>query len=239
MTERGQSHVVGVVLLLGITTVALGGLATVVGGIIDGQTATADERRVAEAFDNGLRPVEQTGPDRVDVRFSEGRLTTVQREIRILNDTGVRREVDAGGLVYTSGRSRVGFVGGAIVRGPPKRAWLVRGPPVTVTRDTDTLVVGAVALAAQNVSVSGTGGVTARLRTNVTHARTRLPTGAYRIAIETATPDPFVRHLRDRGLAVERSDIDGDGVPSVVASVEGRQELVLVVHRMNVEVASG
>jgi len=236
---RAQSHVVGVVLLLGITTIALGGLTTVVGEIIDGQTATADERRVANALDSEFRPVEETGPNRVDVRFSEGRLATVERELRVLTDSGVRREIAIGGLVYTSGTNRVGFVGGAITRGKPGNAWLVRGPPVTVTRDNDTLVVGAVTLGEQGAAVGGSGGVTARLRTNVTHERTALPRADYRIAVETATPEPLARYLRDRGLATTRRDIDGDGVPSVVAGVEGQQELQLVVHRTNTEVAGG
>ncbi|PSP83836.1 type IV pilin [Halobacteriales archaeon QS_6_64_34] len=239
MNGRAQSHVVGVVLLLGITTIALGGLTTVVGEIIDGQTATADERRVANALDSELRPVKETGPNRVDVRFSEGRLATVERELRVLTDSGVRREIAIGGLVYTSGTNRVGFVGGAITRGKPGNAWLVRGPPVTVTRDNDTLVVGAVTLGEQGAAVGGSGGVTARLRTNVTHERTALPRADYRIAVETATPEPLARHLRDRGLATTRRDIDGDGVPSVVAGVEGQQELQLVVHRTNTEVAGG
>ncbi|MDS0280966.1 DUF7289 family protein [Haloarcula onubensis] len=239
MSVRGQSHVVGIVLLLGITTVALGGLTTVVGDVIDGQTATADERRVANALDSGLRPVEGTGPNRVDVRFSEGKLSTVDRQLRILNASGVRRELDVGGLVYTSGANRVGFVGGAITRGPPGNAWPVRGPPVTVTRDNDTLLVGAVRLGANGTTVSGSGGVTARLRTNVTHDRTALPRADYRVAVETATPEPLARQLRERGLATTTRDIDGDGVPSVVAGVRGRQELQLVVHRTNTEVTGG
>ena len=236
---RAQSHVVGVVLLLGITTIALGGLTTVVGEIIDGQTATADERRVANALDSEFRPVEGTGPNRVDVRFSEGRLATVERELRVLNASGVRREIAIGGLVYTSGANRVGLVGGAITRGKPGNAWLVRGPPVTVTRDNETLVVGAVRLGEQDAAVGGSGGVTARLRTNVTHDRTTLPRADYRIAVETATPEPLARYLHERGLSTTTTDIDGDGVPSVVASVRGQQELRLVVHRTNTEVAGG
>jgi len=237
--RRGQSHVVGVVLLLGITTIALGGLTTVVGSIVDGQTATADERRVASALDNELRPVEQTGHNRVRLQFTEGRLYTVERELRILRPSGIEREIAIGGLVYTAGSSRVSFVGGAIVRGQPGNAWTVRSPPVTVTRDNSTLVVGAVTLNESGSSVSGSGGVTARLRTNVTHDHERLTPADYRIAIETATPDPVARELRSRGVETTVTDIDDDGVPSVVAGVDGQQELQLVVHRMQTEVASG
>lgn len=239
MSVRGQSHVVGIVLLLGITTVALGGLTTVVGDVIDGQTATADERRVASTLDSQLRPVEGTGPNRALVRFSEGQLGTVDRQFRVLTDSGVQRRLDTGGLVYTSAANRVGFVGGAVVRGEPGSAWSVRGPPVTVTRDNGTLVVGAVALGASETVVSGTGGVTARLRTNVTHDRTQFPEANYRVAIETATPDALARYLHDREIATTTRDIDGDGVPSVVASVRGRQTLQLVVHRMHAEVGDG
>lgn len=239
MRRRGQSHVVGVVLLLGITTVALGGLTTVVGTIIDGQTGAADERRVASAFDSQLRPVEGTGPNRVQVRFSDGQLRTVDRQLRILEPDGTQRRIDTGGLVYSSGPNRAAFVGGSVVRGTPGNAWLVRDPPVTVSRDNSTLVVGAVSLGASGQSVSGSGGVTARLRTNVTHERVRLPRADYRIAIETATPDPFARQLSDRGMSTDTADIDGDGVPSVVVRVEGEQSVQLVVHRMRTEVNGG
>lgn len=239
MTRRGQSHVVGIVLLLGITTVALGGLATVVGGIVDGQTAAADEARVANSFDSGLRPLEQTGPNDLRVEFTEGRLRTVDREFRLLTGGGTERAFDIGGLVYTTGSRRVSFVGGAIVRGQPGNAQLVRGPPLTVTRDESALVVGAVTLGERGAAVSGSGGVSARLRTNVTHRHESLPTANYRLAIETATPGPLRRQLRDRGLSTTTTDIDGDGVPSVVASVEGQQRVELVVHEMNTEVANG
>lgn len=239
MSPRGQSHVVGVVLLLGITAIALGGLTAVVGGIVDSQTARADEARVANTLDDGLRPVEERGHDELAVRFTAGRLSTVERQFRILRTTGVEREVDIGGLVYTSGANRVGFVGGAVVRGRPGNAWTVRGPPLTVTRDNSTLVVGAVALGERGASVSGEGGVTARLRTNVTHSHRTLPRGNYRLAVETATPEPVARTLRDRGFDTTVADLDGDGVPSVVAGVEGRQAIELVVHAVNLEVNGG
>lgn len=236
---RAQSHVVGIVLLLGITTIALGGLTAVVGSVVEGQTAAADEARVANTLDSDLRPVERTGPGELRVQFTEGRLATVDRELRILNATATVRTIDIGGLVYTSGSSRVAYVGGAVVRGRPGNAWLVSAPPVTVTRDNSTLVVGAVRLNASGQSVGGSGGVTARLRTNVSHRHTHLASDDYRIAIETATPEPLARALEDRGAATGVADLDGDGVDSVVASVSGQQELELVVHGTNLEVADG
>lgn len=239
MNRRGQSHVVGIVLLLGITTMALGGLTAVVGSIVDGQTANADEARVVNTFDNELRPVEDTGHDELTVQFSEGRLYTVERQLRILNTTGVERELDIGGLVYTSGSNRASFVGGAVVRGQPGNAWTLRGPPLTVTRDNSTLVVSAVATGEQGATVSGRGGVTARLRLNVSHTHRSQSAKNYRIAYETATPEPVRRNLQQRGLDTTVTDLDKDGVPSVVAGVEGQQQLELVVHAMDLEVNGG
>jgi hypothetical protein len=236
--SRGQSHVVGVVLLLGVTVVALGGLTATVGSVVDGQTAAADAARVADAFETDLRPVEQTGHYTTRVRFTEGRLTTVDRDLRVLNASGVVETVPVGGLVYTAGTARTAFVGGAVVRGPPGSGWLVRDPPVTVTQHNGTLVVGAPRVNASGQTVAGTD-VAARLRTNVTHARQRLPRDDYRFAIETATPGALARHFERLDMTTRTRDLDGDGVPSLVVGVGGQETVYLVVHDMHTEVAHG
>lgn len=234
-----QSHVVGVVLLLGLTVVALGGLTTVVGSVVDGHTATADETRVARTFETKLRPVEQTGHRTARVRFTEGRLTTTDRELRVRNGSGVRRVVDVDGLLYESGDSRVAFVSGSVVRGTRGNAWLERRLPVTATRDDTALIVGAPVLNESGASVSGTGGVTARVRVNVSHSRETLPADNYSVAVETATPRPLAESLQRVGATTHRTDLDGDGVPSVVARFPGRRRLYLVVHDMRTEVDGG
>ncbi|MFC7075623.1 DUF7289 family protein [Haloarcula halophila] len=236
--RRAQSHVVGVVLLLGLTHVALGGLTATVGSIVDGQTATADATRVADAFQNGLEPSERTGQGTTQLRFTDGHVGSAERELRVLNASGVVRVVPIDALVYTTSGARTAFVGGAVVRGRPDEAWLVREPSLTVTRTKDTLVVGAPRLNASGGAVAGDT-VTARLRTNVSHTRERFPRADYRIAIETATPEAFGRYFRQLGLATRTRDIDGDGTPSVVASVGGRETVYLVVHDMRTEVAHG
>ncbi|WP_254273520.1 DUF7289 family protein [Haloarcula marina] len=236
---RGQSHVVGVVLLLGITAVSLGGLTAVVGTVVDGQTAAADEARVASAFDDGLRPSEQTGPNRVRVQFTEGRLTTVDRDLRIWSGAPLVYHAEIDGLVYTSGESRASFVGGSVVSGPPGSAALVRGPPITVTRDDSTVVLGVATLNESGVSVGGRGGVSATIRTNVTHDHRQLASDDYAIAVETATPVPLSRHFERVGARTRVRDIDGDGVPSVVVTTTGQQTIELVVHEMHTEVGSG
>ncbi|MFC6975490.1 type IV pilin [Halomicroarcula sp. GCM10025709] len=236
--RRAQSHVVGVVLLLGLTVLALGGLTATVGTVIDGQTATADATRVADTFRNGLEPVAQTGPGTTRVQFTDGRLTTAQRDLRVLNGSGVVRVVRIDALIYTAGGARAAFVAGAVTRGQPGEGWLVSDPPVTVTRTNDTLVVGAPRVNASGGAVAGDA-VTARVRTNVTHTRERLPSDDYRVAIETRTPEAFGRYFRRIGLSTTIRDIDGDGTPSVVASVGGRETVYLIGHDMRTEVAHG
>ncbi|MFU1780138.1 type IV pilin [Haloarcula japonica] len=234
-----QSHVVGVVLLLGLTVVALGGLTAVVGTVVDGHTATADEARVANTFETAFRPVERTGHQTARVRFTEGQLTTVERELRVRNDSGVQRTVSIDAVMYDSGDSRVRFLAGSVVRGTAGNAWLETDPPVTATRDDTAVIVGAPLVNASGGTVSGTGGVSARIRQNVSHERERLPPDNYSVAIETETPRPFTEYFQRVGATTRVRDIDGDGVQSVVATFQGRQTLYLVRHDMRTEVGHG
>jgi hypothetical protein len=84
------------------------------------------------------------------------------------------------------------------------------------------------------VAVSGTGATT--LRTNVTHARTDLGRGTFAVAVETATPGPLASWFEARGATARVEDVDGDGVPSVVARFDGERRTYLVVHDLNLEV---
>jgi len=231
--RRAQSHVVGVVLLLGLTTVALGGLTATVGGIVDDQTSQADATRVASDFEDALRPVETTGPRRGSVNFAEGRLSVVDRDLRILDEDGVRATVETNALVFESGDRRVSAVSGAIVRGRRGNAWVERDPPVTA--GPDVLVVGAPRLG-DGRTVAGNGGQTVPLHTNVTHERTDLGEGSYRIAVETSTPGPFERYAADLNATTTVRDVDGDGTPSVVFDFAGTRVAYLVVHEMRLEV---
>lgn len=226
-------------LLLGLTVVALGGLTAVVGTVVDGHTATADEARVANTFETTFRPVEQTGHQTARVRFTEGRLTTVRRELRVRNDSGVQRTVPVDAVVYESGDSSVRFLAGSVVRGTAENAWLESDPPVTATRDDTAVIVGAPLVNASGGTVSGTGGVSADIRQNVSHERERLPPDNYSVAIETETPRPFTEYFQRVGATTQVKDIDGDGVQSVVATFPGRRTLYLVRHDMRTEVGHG
>jgi hypothetical protein len=233
---RAQSHVVGVALLLGITVVALGGLTLAVGALVESGTASADAARVADELDAALRPVETTGHRTGAVRFAGGRLRSVDRQVRLLENGSVVESHSVGALVYETGDRRVAFLSGAVVRGGRGGAWLVSEPPVTASERNAVLVAGVARLGTGDVAVAGSGPTTAWLRTNVSHARTDLGDGNYGLAVETATPRPFERYFADQNASVARADLDGDGVGSVVATYAGRRRGYLVVHDLSLEV---
>lgn len=238
-TGRAQSSVVGVALLLGATVVALGVLTASIGTLVDGQAARSDAERVAADFEGGLRPVETTGHRASEVRFADGDLRTVKRELRVLDGSGVvQKRIAVGALVYEHGEHRVTSVAGAVVRSRGETAWLVSEPPIAGSKSTGVLVVGAAKLNASDVAVGGSR-TTVHLESNVSHERTAFSTGRYGVAVETETPAVFERYFEERGASVSRRHYDSDGVPSVVASFPGRRRAYLVVHDMRLEVDSG
>jgi len=239
---RGQSSVVGVALLLGATVVALGVLTASVGTVIEGHAGRTDADRVARGFEEGLRPVETTGHRTATVRFTDGRLSTAERDLHVLRGGAVNGTVVAnvpvGALVYDRGDRWVRRVAGAVVRGREDAAWGVAPPPVVGSESSGVLVVGAARLNASG-AVGGED-VTATLETNVSHDRRSLGTGEFSVAIETTAPDALAPLLRDRGAtAIDRRDVDGDGHASVVATFNGTRRGHLVVHDMRLEVTDG
>lgn len=237
--NRGQSHVVGVALMLGISVLALGGLTVGIGEVIDAQTAHADTTRVADELDSALQPVERTGPHTARVQFADGNLRTVERNLRVFRNGSLVAERSVDALVFSSDDRRVAFLAGAIVRGKSGGEWLTSTPPITASERTDVLVVGASVLGAGDVAVSGSGGTTVRLKTNVTHERRDLGTGRYEVAIETTTPDAFDSYFADQNASLARRDIDGDGVESTVATYSGTRRGYLVTHNLSLEVGDG
>ncbi|MFC5970925.1 type IV pilin [Halomarina salina] len=234
-TDRAQSHVVGVVLLLGVTVIAMGALTATVGTVVEQNAAAADADRVANDLDAALDPVEATGRHRGHVSFADGRLSAASRDLRLLDDDGVVQHVETDALVFEAGRNRIAFVAGAIVRGRPGSASLRDPPLVTASRgDGGVLVVGAPRVGDPN-AVGGER-VSLTLATNVSHERFDHGDGHWRVAIETTTPGPFARWFDETGATVERRDIDDDGVTSVVASYDGERSAYLVVHTLRTEV---
>lgn len=235
---RGQANVVGVALLVGITVVALGALTASVGTVVEENAARADAQRVAEALDDAIAPVETTGRHRGRVSFADGRLHSVERDVRIMDATGVVERISAGGLIFETGDRRVAAVAGAVVRGRGKGAGVHAPPPITATDGAGVLVVGVARTGGTHVDVAGSD-VRLTLRTTVDHSRTDLGNGTYRVAVETATPVPWERFFERRNATVTRKELDGDGVESVVASFPGERRAYLVVHDLDLEVGRG
>lgn len=235
--KRGQSHVVGVALMLAVTVVALGTITAGIGAVFDAHAANADAQRVADDLAAAIQPVETTGPRVGAVSFSDGRLETVSRDLRVVRDGSLVANVPVDALVFTAGDHRVAAVSGAIVRGRPGGAWLRRDPPIVGSPGEGVLAIGAATLNASDVSVSGTGRT--QLETDVTHARAMLGRGEYEIQLETSTPEAFVTFFEEANASVAQRDVDGDGVPSVIATYPGNRTAYLVVHDMRLEVTDG
>jgi hypothetical protein len=235
---RGQSHVVGVALMLGLTVAALGTLTAGVGTVLQSQAAAADASQVAGDLDTALDETAH-GYHSGRVHFSEGSLSTADRSVRVLRNGSVASEVDAGGLVFESGDRRTAYLAGAVVRGQGGAAWLTEAPSVTSSERNDVVVVGVPRLGADGVGVGGTAGTAVTLETNVSHSRVDLGRGQFAVAVETATPDPLARHFREANATVSRQDFDDDGTPSVVARYPGRRQGYLVVHDLALEVGNG
>lgn len=232
--NRGQSNVVGVALLLGIAVVSMGALTASVGVMVDSTASEADAERVAADLETALEPVGATGIRRGTVRFGEGSIGHVDRELEVRADGAVVDRVAVDALEFESGDRRVAFHAGAVVRGTGERAWIERPPPISI--DEDVLVVGAARLGDDVQSVGGRGGVTATVTTDVSHDRRSLGEATFAVAVETTAPDAWTRQFRDLGATVERED---GSPPVVVATFEGERTGYLVVHDLDAEVRAG
>lgn len=222
-------------ILLAATMLSLALLTASVGVVIEGSAAEADAGRVATDLESSLDAVAATGVRRGRVSFTSGHLRVAPRTVRVLNSSGVVQREDVGALVFTAGQTRTAYVAGMIVRGGPGGARRVVDPPVSASAA--VVIVGVVRLGASpGDAVGGDRPTTVPLRTNVTHERRVLGTGEYRLAVETATPEPWERFFRDQGAAATRRDFDGDGLESVVGRYPGTRSGYVVVHDLALEV---
>jgi flagellin-like protein len=234
--RRAQSNVVGVAILLGVTVVALGALTASVGTVVDQHAAASDTRRVASDLDDALEPVETTGVHRGDVAFTDGELDVVEREVRVLNTSGVVATVDANAVRFSAGSRGVTYLAGSLLVSGD--GWATTRNPVAVAADPDVLVVSVPALRGDvSLAASGGGhGVTRTVRSNVTHHRRLLGDAGYRVAVETEHVDAVADQFEAKGATTTTRDFDGDGVASVVASFDGVRTGYLVVHETEVSV---
>ncbi len=202
--RRAQSHVVGVVLLLGITTVSMAALAASAGVVLDSTAANADATRAAGA----LSELAADGEARIDL--ADARLHTVEREVRI-GDATNWTVVHTGALAYDNGERGARLLAGAVQRGD---RGFERDP--ALGRGNDRLVLSVVALRGE-IDRSGSG--TVWLDAAIERHRRTLE-GADTVAVETNHTGPWELAFERAGGEVDVRDIDGDGTPSVVASFD-------------------
>ena len=233
--RRGQSNVVGVAILLGVTVVALGALTASVGTVVDQHAAASDTRRVAGDLDDALEPVETTGVHRGDVAFTDGELDLVERQVRVLNTSGVAATVDANALRFSAGSREATYLAGSVLVAGDD--WARARSPLAVAADPDVLVVSVPALRGNvSLAASGGSGVTRTVRSNVSHHRRSLGEAGYRVAVETEYVDAVTGEFEEMGATTATRDFDGDGVRSVVAHFDGARTGYLVVHETEVTV---
>lgn len=234
--RRAQSNVVGVAILLGVTVIALGALTASVGTVVDQHAAASDTRRVAGDLDDALQPVETTGVHRGDVAFTDGELALLERQVRVLNTSGVVATVDANALRFSAGSREATYLAGSVL--VAGNGWARARSPLAVAADPGVLVVSVPALRGDiSVAASGSGsGVTRTIRSNVSHHRRSLGDAGYRVAVETEYTDAVAEQFESMGATATTRDFDGDGVQSVVASFDGVRTGYLVVHETEVTV---
>jgi hypothetical protein len=232
---RGQSHVVGVAILLGTTMVSLGLLTASVGVVLEDSAAGVGADRVASDLERSLEPVAATGENEGRVTFVDGRLRVVDRSFRVLNDSGPVYEDEVGALVFETGSTRVSFASGLIATDDASGATRRAEPPIAASEE--TLLIGVVRLNASGVEqISASATTTVPLRTTVDHERRSLADGPYRVAVETATPRPWERHFETTGANTTRRTFVGDDHESVVGHYDGNRRSYLIVHDLGLEV---
>lgn len=234
-SSRAQSSVVAVAVLLAATALAIGVLTASIGAVVSDRAAASDADRVAAAVADVTRPG-GPGPHHERLTVSGGTVETRPREVRLLNDSGVVHVVAADALVYRAGTHRVASVAGGLSVDAGGGAVLERGPGLAVGNE--TVVLGVTSLnGSVGLDVAEGSGARLSLRTDVAYERWTYPADEYRIAIETTSPAAWERHFEARGFETDRVDVDGDGVPSVVVVLDGR-DVDLVVRDLALEVGA-
>lgn len=232
--SRGQSNVVGVAVLIGLTLVSLGTLTAAVGTVVESNAAAANADRVANDLEAAIQPVEATGRHTGRLSFTDGQFRTVDRTVRLHDGTGwTAYAVD--GLEYESGSHRVLAVAGAVVRDYGGGARMYRDPPVAVS---DGVALFGIAVLDHDghQSVTTSEATTLSIATNVTHERQALGDGEFAIAIETDTPGAWERYFERIGADVERQSFEEDTHDSVVARFDEPRTGYVVRHTLDLEV---
>lgn len=232
--DRGQSNVIGVAVLIGLTMISLGTLTAAVGTVVESNAAAADADRVADDLEAAIQPVEATGRHTGRISFTDGVFRPIDRTVR-LHDGDSWTAYEADGVAYESGSHRVIAVAGAIVRDYGGGARMYRDPPFAVSAE---VALFGIALLERDRTrtVTADEATTLSLATTVSHEREALGDGEFAIAVETDAPGAWERYFERIGADVDRKTFDGDEHDSVVARFDGPRTGYLVRHTLELEV---
>ncbi len=231
-TSRGQSHVVGVALLLAITLISMSVLTMSVGTLIDAGQSRNEHERVGSALEQLHDPSSTENPS---LTTSVGTLSTASREISINSSTGANYRFDTTAISYSNGNHRVATLCGAVISGKPGAAWFRSTPRIFSPTAASVRLIRLTTITTSGFDrLQGTHSFTRR-QSSTHHSHENL---SGTLSIETATPGPFERHFRARGFATSRNDPDSDGIPSVSVSFTQERRTILMIRHITVEVLS-
>jgi flagellin-like protein len=154
-SNRAQSEVIGVVLLLGLTITAVGVTVALGSAAVSDVQSSADVQRIEGAMtqvDSKASLVAHGGSTSQRVRLDPSRNADVRVddeagvmriEVEAENGTGdvetVTRNVTLGAIVYEQGDERVAYQGGGVWRSNGDGSWMVSPPEFHYRGDTLTL----------------------------------------------------------------------------------------------------
>jgi hypothetical protein len=234
---RGQSAIIGVALLLGLTIVSVGVLTAGTGILVDEAAKGADAKRVADRMATAYNPSTLEGSATLSLALTGGQVSTAERRITVRRFGDVVAAFDTNVLQFEEGNHQVTVIGQAIVRGQAGRARFVRTPRLVTLFGSDgdrTLSISIVALAGR-IDQTVTNQEPLRLHLNGSHDRRNPGAGRYTISIETATPGIWQDYLTDIARSVRIVGDDSSGTKLVVAELGRVSRARLIVHRVEVE----
>lgn len=232
MTRRGQAAVVGVALLLAVTVVAVGVLTAGVGTVVDERADRAALDAAASELRAAFTPAAAAGPGGTTLDLPPGTLDTVPREVRVYRDGSLVATVQARALVFRRGGGSARLLAGRVVATDGGWTEPYRSPPLVAGGEGRPLAIRV----PRFTSEVDAGGGTRRAEVDARHRERDLGRGRFSVAVETSTPGAWTLYFERRGATTERRDVDGDGVPSVRATLPGTHRGVLVVHSLAVTV---
>lgn len=234
---RGQSAIIGVALLLGLTIVSVGVLTAGSGILVDEAAQGADAQRVADRLVTAYNPTTLEGTTTLSLAPTGGQFTTAERRITLRRFGEVVATFETKALRFDRGGHHVIVLGQAIIRGQADRARFVREPGLVTVFGAEgerTLSVSVIALTGQ-VDQTMTQQQRLRLPLRGSHERRDPGAGGYTISIESATPELWEEYLADIALSVRIVGDDGSETKLVIAELGRVSRARLIIHQVEIK----